>query len=114
MTNEQLKKDLEETTAECQCHIDNVEAQHDELENQIEELKSQVPPKEDAKKKVETKKEDKVIYHKCGMMGKMLQRKDRSNWMQEEVLASDTKRIQSLVADGYEKKETELSIQFKK
>ena len=106
--NEQLKNDLQDTTSECQKYCDDISNINDELEKQIEEHEAQVPPKE------ATAKEDKIIYHKCGMMGKLLRRNDRSNWMQVEVLASDTQKIQSLVDDGYEKKESELPTQLKK
>lgn len=105
---EQHKADLDETTKECQLHVDNMESQNDELEKQIQELKAHILPEE------ETEKEVKLIYHKQGLMGKLLGRNDKSNWMQQKVLSSDTKRIQSLVDDGYKKKETELPIQLKK
>lgn len=45
--NEKLKADILETTKECQLHVDNIETQNDVLEKQIEELKTQILPKDE-------------------------------------------------------------------
>jgi hypothetical protein len=66
--NATLKADLLETTAECQLHVDNIEAQNDDVLKQNEELKAQVLPEERTEKKVEKIKEERslmdIIYNR--------------------------------------------------
>lgn len=106
--NEQLKADLEETTRECQTHIDNVEAQHDELEKKIGEHKPKITSngenKEEKVKEEETKKEDKIIYRKRRSVNAMLFPSNPDHWLEEEISPTDTEKIKSLIKDGYKKK----------
>lgn len=51
---EKLKADITETTKECQLHVDNIEAQNDDLLEQIEVFKTQVLSEEEL-----------LFYHSC-------------------------------------------------